>query len=55
MKHPGGGLGRPITSRQEISAKPGVNVELLLDKVLLEAEMLELESQSVTPGIGDGD
>ena len=29
---------------QEISAKQGVNVELLLEKVLLEAEMLELKA-----------
>ena len=29
---------------QEISAKKGINVELLLDKVLLEAEMLELKA-----------
>jgi translation initiation factor IF-2 len=29
---------------QEISAKQGLNVELLLDKVLLEAEMLELKA-----------
>jgi translation initiation factor IF-2 len=29
---------------QEISAKKGINVDLLLDKVLLEAEMLELKA-----------
>jgi len=29
---------------QEISAKKGINVELLLDKVLLEAEMLDLKA-----------
>ena len=29
---------------QEISAKKGINVDLLLEKVLLEAEMLELKA-----------
>ena len=29
---------------QEISAKKGINVDLLLDKVLLEAEMLDLKA-----------
>ena len=31
---------------QEISAKSGLNIDVLLDKILLEAEMLETESQS---------
>ncbi len=31
---------------QEISAKSGLNIDLLLDKILLEAEMLESKSKS---------
>jgi len=37
---------------QEISAKNGLNIELLLDKVLLEAEMLELQANPDKPAIG---
>ena len=37
---------------QEISAKNGLNIELLLDKVLLEAEMLELKANPDKPAIG---
>ena len=37
---------------QEISAKTGLNVEVLLDKVLLEAEMLELKANPEKPAIG---
>lgn len=37
---------------QEISAKSGLNVELLLDKVLLEAEMLELKANPNRPARG---
>jgi translation initiation factor IF-2 len=37
---------------QEISAKKGLNIELLLDKVLLEAEMLELKANSKKPAKG---
>jgi translation initiation factor IF-2 len=37
---------------QEISAKNGINIELLLDKVLLEAEMLELKANPEKPAIG---
>jgi translation initiation factor IF-2 len=37
---------------QEISAKNGLNVELLLDKVLLEAELLELQANPDKPAIG---
>jgi translation initiation factor IF-2 len=37
---------------QEISAKNGLNIELLLDKVLLEAEMLELKANPNKPAIG---
>jgi translation initiation factor IF-2 len=37
---------------QEISAKTGLNVDLLLDKVLLEAEMLELKANPEKPAIG---
>jgi translation initiation factor IF-2 len=37
---------------QEISAKTGLNIELLLDKVLLEAEMLDLKANPDKPAIG---
>jgi len=37
---------------QEISAKAGVNIELLLEKVLLEAEMLELKANPNRKAIG---
>lgn len=37
---------------QEISAKNGVNIELLLEKVLLEAEMLDLKANPNRPAIG---
>ncbi|HOF20491.1 MAG TPA: translation initiation factor IF-2 [Bacteroidales bacterium] len=37
---------------QEISAKSGLNVELLLDKVLLEAEILELKANPDKAAIG---
>ncbi len=37
---------------QEISAKTGLNVGLLLDKVLLEAEMLDLKANPDKPAIG---
>ncbi len=37
---------------QEISAKTGLNINLLLDKVLLEAEMLELKANPDKPAIG---
>ena len=37
---------------QEISAKSGLNIELLLDKVLLEAEMLDLKANPDKPAIG---
>ena len=37
---------------QEISAKTGLNVELLLEKVLLEAEMLDLKANPDKPAIG---
>jgi len=37
---------------QEISAKKGINVGLLLEKVLLEAEMLELKANPSRPAIG---
>jgi len=37
---------------QEISAKKGDNVELLLEKVLLEAEMLELKGNPNKPAFG---
>ncbi len=37
---------------QEISAKNGVNIDLLLDKILLEAEMLELKANPDKPAIG---
>ncbi|MGB8492694.1 MAG: translation initiation factor IF-2 [Bacteroidales bacterium] len=37
---------------QEISAKTGLNIDLLLEKVLLEAEMLDLKANPVKPAIG---
>ncbi len=37
---------------QEISAKNGLNIELLLDKVLLEAEMLELKANPDKSALG---
>lgn len=37
---------------QEISAKTGINIETLLDKVLLEAEMLDLKANPYKPAIG---
>ena len=37
---------------QEINAKMGTNVDLLLEKVLLEAELLELKANPNRPGIG---
>ena len=37
---------------QEISAKTGLNIDLLLDKVLLEAEMLDLKANPDKPAIG---
>ncbi|HNS16878.1 MAG TPA: translation initiation factor IF-2 [Bacteroidales bacterium] len=37
---------------QEISAKKGTNIDLLLDKVLLESEVLELKANSKKPATG---
>ncbi|ASB49531.1 translation initiation factor IF-2 [Alkalitalea saponilacus] len=37
---------------QEVSAKHGTNVKQLLEKVLLEAEMLELKANPVKPAVG---
>jgi len=37
---------------QEISAKAGLNIDLLLEKVLLEAEILELKANPNKPAIG---
>lgn len=37
---------------QEISAKNGVNIDLLLEKVLLEAEILELKANPDKPAVG---
>ena len=37
---------------QEISAKKGINVDQLLDKVLLEADLLELKANPDKPGVG---
>jgi translation initiation factor IF-2 len=37
---------------QEISAKSGLNIDVLLDKVLLEAEMLDLKANPDKPAIG---
>lgn len=36
----------------EISAKKGINVDLLLEKILLEAELLELQANPHRPAIG---
>ncbi len=37
---------------QDISAKSGTNIDLLLEKVLLEAELLELKGNSQKPAMG---
>jgi translation initiation factor IF-2 len=37
---------------QEISAKSGLNIDILLDKILLEAEMLDLKANPDKPAIG---
>jgi translation initiation factor IF-2 len=37
---------------QEISSKTGLNIDVLLDKVLLEAEMLDLKANPEKPAIG---
>ena len=37
---------------QEISAKSGLNIDILLEKVLLEAEMLDLKANPDKPAIG---
>lgn len=37
---------------QEISAKKGLNIDLLLEKILLEAEMLELKANPKREGVG---
>ncbi len=37
---------------QEISAKSGLNIDALLDKVLLEAEMLDLKANADKPALG---
>ncbi len=37
---------------QEISAKSGLNIDLLLEKVLLEAELLDLKANAKKPAIG---
>ncbi len=37
---------------QEISAKSGLNIDVLLDKILLEAEMLDLKANPNKPAIG---
>ncbi len=37
---------------QEISAKSGLNIELLLEKVLLEAELLDLKANPDKPALG---
>jgi translation initiation factor IF-2 len=37
---------------QEISAKSGLNIDILLDKILLEAEMLELKANPEKPALG---
>ena len=37
---------------QEISAKRGLNIDLLLDKILLEAEMLDLKANPDKPALG---
>ena len=37
---------------QEISAKKGSNIDLLLEKILLEADLLELKANPSKPGVG---
>jgi translation initiation factor IF-2 len=37
---------------QEISAKSGLNIDILLDKILLEAEMLDLKANPDKPALG---
>jgi len=37
---------------QEISAKKGLNIDLLLEKILLEAELLELKANPDKPAVG---
>jgi translation initiation factor IF-2 len=37
---------------QEISAKKGINVDLLLDKILIEADLLDLKANDKKPGVG---
>src|SRR5699024_7517812 len=37
---------------QEISAKKGLNIDLLLDKILLESELLELKANPNRPAVG---
>jgi len=37
---------------QEISAKSGLNIDILLEKILLEAEMLELKANPDKPALG---
>ncbi|MDD2963760.1 MAG: translation initiation factor IF-2 [Bacteroidales bacterium] len=37
---------------QEISAKNGINIDLLLEKVLLEAELLDLQANPNKPAVG---
>ncbi len=37
---------------QDISAKTGLNIDALLDKIVLEAEMLELKANPTRPAIG---
>ena len=50
-EHPRGGLGRQVPV-SEISAKFGTNVEELLEKVLLESEMLELKANPDKRALG---
>ena len=38
------GLGDVYKRQQEISAKKGINIDLLLEKILLQAELLELKA-----------
>jgi len=45
-------IGEGSTSPQEISAKSGLNIDVLLDKILLEAEMLELKANPNKPALG---
>lgn len=37
---------------QEISAKSGINIDLLLDKILLQAELLDLKANPEKPALG---